>query len=80
MPQDEIVYTMRDFRGYPVSVPASKLDAWLAQQEELEKNPPPETPPYKLTPEDKAQIMQISEKRAARRQAAAERIEGEHYK
>ncbi len=65
MTQGERVYTLRDFRGYPTSVPESKLDAWLAQQAELEKNPPPEEPPVKLTEETMAQLTQIFERLAA---------------
>ncbi len=59
------MYTLRDFRGYPTSIPESKLDAWLAQQAELEKNPPPETPPIKLTEETMAQLTQIFERLGA---------------
>ncbi len=50
-------YTMTDFRGYPTSVPESKLKEWLAQQAELEKNPPPEEPPTPLSKESWDRIL-----------------------
>lgn len=45
----ETVYTMQDYRGNPVSVPESKLDEWMAQQEELKANPPEPKEPFKLS-------------------------------
>jgi hypothetical protein len=40
MQDKEVSYLIPDFRGYPTRVRASEVEAFLARQEELKKNPP----------------------------------------
>jgi hypothetical protein len=54
MRDQEVFYTVPDYKGYPTRVRASEVEAFLEAQEELKKNPP--------TPEDLEATLADSER------------------
>ena len=55
---DEPIYTLTDYRGFPVSVPESKVKEFLAQQEKLKADPPPSPEPWDISEESMRMIEQ----------------------
>lgn len=50
--KDRIRYTVADYKGNPVSIPASMVEEFLEEQERLKANPPKETDMPKMSLEE----------------------------